>query len=70
MASPFKSIAQRNRCQQLVAEGKMTQEQFDEADRLTDLASLPERLHPKKEPKAAEPNQGDPTSATQEGGAP
>ena len=43
----FKSIAQRNRCLGLVREGKMMQEQFDTSDKETNLAELPERLHPK-----------------------
>ena len=46
----FKSKAQRERCKTLVAEGKMTQDQFDRYEAETqNLDSLPERLHPKKE---------------------
>lgn len=44
----FKSIAQMNRCKQLVAEGKMTQEAFDKSLAETDVDTLPERVHPKK----------------------
>ena len=49
---PFKSHAQMERCKQLVAEGKMTQDQFDASLAETDVENLPERIHPKKEPKA------------------
>ena len=50
---PFKSHAQRERCRRLVAEGTMTQEQFDASDAETNLAELPDRLHPKKEANRA-----------------
>lgn len=52
MAAGFKSKAQIARCEQLVKDGKMTQEYFDECMRLThDSDKLPERLHPKREKK-------------------
>jgi len=51
----WKSKAQRERCQTLVAEGKMKKEDFDRIERETaDIEGLPERLHPKKE-KPSEP---------------
>ena len=40
---PFKSDAQRKKFAQLVAEGKMTQEQFDEWDKGTP-AKIPDRV--------------------------
>lgn len=52
MASAFKSKAQMERCRQLVTDGKMTQEAFDESLKLTEKPEqLPERLHPKREKK-------------------
>lgn len=47
--APFKSQAQRAKFGQLVAEGKMTQEEFDKwnADTPKDH-KLPQRIHPKK----------------------
>lgn len=52
MAKPFASKAQMDRCKRLVEEGKMTQESFDASLALTPHPDkLPERLHPKKEPK-------------------
>jgi DNA mismatch repair ATPase MutS len=52
MSKPFVSKAQIERCRKLVAEGKMSQESFDAALAATpDHERLPERIHPKKEPK-------------------
>lgn len=52
MAKPFVSRAQMERCKRLVAEGSITQAAFDDSLSLTPHhADLPERLHPKKDPK-------------------
>jgi hypothetical protein len=45
----FKSKAQMERCERLVKEGKMSQEQFDRHYKETDHQKLPHRIHPKKE---------------------
>lgn len=47
----FKSMAQMERCMNMVKEGKMTQEQFDEYHNATNYVDLPNRIHPKKEDK-------------------
>lgn len=44
----FKSAAQRERCRQLVQEGKMKESDFAQMEAETDIESLPERIHPKK----------------------
>lgn len=55
MGAAFKSKAQMERCRRLVAEGTVTQDYFDECLALTPTPdALPERLHPKKEPKKKE----------------
>lgn len=54
MAAPtaFKSKAQMRRFEELVKEGKMRREFFDECYRLTpNIEALPERIHPKKDDK-------------------
>ena len=43
---PFKSEAQKRKFQQLVRDGKLSQEQYDEWDAKTP-AKLPERVPPK-----------------------
>ena len=45
---PFKSEAQRRKCAELVADGKMSQDTYDKWDRETGIRKLPERLRPKK----------------------
>ena len=55
MAKPFVSQAQMERSKRLVAEGVLTQAQFDEALAAThEPHKLPERLHPKKPKTDAE----------------
>jgi hypothetical protein len=49
---PFKSKAQRRKFAQLLVEGKITPEQYEEWNRSTGSRDLPERLRPKKK-KAA-----------------
>lgn len=45
---PFKSKAQRRKFAELLVEGKITDEQYEEWNRSTGKKVLPERLHPKK----------------------
>lgn len=52
---PFKSEAQRRKFAELVAQGKMSQETFDEWNRHTPKGRLPERIRPKKQ-KFSQPN--------------
>ena len=49
---PFKSKAQRRKFAQLLVEGKITDEQYEEWNRSTGKKVLPERLHPKNVKKA------------------
>ena len=44
---PFKSKAQRRKFAQLLVEGKITGDQYEEWNRSTGKKVLPERLHPK-----------------------
>ena len=48
---PLKSKAQRRKFAQLLVEGKITPETFEEWNRETGSKVLPERLHPKDAPK-------------------
>ena len=43
---PFKSKAQRRKFAQLLVEGKITDDQYEEWNRSTGKKVLPERLHP------------------------
>jgi len=45
---PFKSKAQRRKFAQLLVEGKITEDQYEEWNRSTGRKVLPERLHPKR----------------------
>ena len=45
---PFKSKAQRRKFAQLLVAGKIKPETFEEWNRETGRAKLPERIHPKK----------------------
>jgi hypothetical protein len=49
---PIKSKAQRRKFAQLMMEGKISAETFEEWNRAAGTARLPERLHPKKTAKA------------------
>ena len=49
---PIKSKAQRRKFAQLLMEGKISAETFEEWNRAAGTARLPERLHPKKSAKA------------------
>ena len=49
---PIKSKAQRRKFAQLLMEGKISAETFEEWNRTAGSARLPERLHPKKSAKA------------------
>ena len=44
---PFKSKAQRRKFAQLLVEGKITDDQYEEWNRSTGKKVLPERLNPK-----------------------
>ena len=44
---PFKSKAQRRKFAQLLVDGKITDEQYEEWNRSTGKKSLPERVRPK-----------------------
>ena len=48
---PIKSKAQRRKFAQLLVEGKITPETFEEWNRGAGSKTLPERLHPKKASK-------------------
>ena len=45
---PIKSKAQRRKFAELLVEGKITPETFEEWNRAAGSAELPERLHPKR----------------------
>jgi hypothetical protein len=49
---PFKSQAQRRKFAALLVEGKISNETFEEWNRETGGAKLPERVEPKAKPKA------------------
>ncbi|HYU43749.1 MAG TPA: hypothetical protein VEQ84_16495 [Vicinamibacteria bacterium] len=49
---PFKSQAQRRKFAQLLVEGKISNQTFEEWNRETGGARLPERVTPKARPKA------------------
>jgi len=49
---PFKSKAQRRKFAELLVKGKITPETFEEWNRETGRAKLPERVHPKAKPKS------------------
>ena len=49
---PFKSQAQRRKFAQLLVEGKISNETFEEWNRETGCAQLPERVKPKTSPKS------------------
>ncbi len=46
--SPFKSEAQRRKFGEMVKEGKMTKETFDEWNKATPKGPLPDRVTPMK----------------------
>ena len=48
---PFKSKAQRRKFAQLLVEGKITDDQYEEWNRSTGKKVLPERLQPKASAK-------------------
>jgi len=49
---PFKSQAQRRKFAQLLVEGKISNQTFEEWNRETGGAQLPERVKPKASPKS------------------
>ena len=48
---PFKSKAQRRKFAELLVQGKISDETFEEWNRETGSAKLPERVTPKAKPK-------------------
>lgn len=48
---PFKSKAQRRKFAQLLVEGKIKDDTYEEWNRSTGRKELPERIHPKKDDK-------------------
>ncbi len=48
---PFKSKAQRRKFAQLLVDGKITDQTYEEWNRSTGRKVLPERIHPKVENK-------------------
>lgn len=50
---PFKSQAQRRKFAQLLVEGKISNQTFEEWNRETGSAKLPERVKPKRKSAAA-----------------
>ena len=48
---PFKSQAQRRKFAELLVQGKISNETFEEWNRETGRAKLPERVKPKAKPK-------------------
>jgi hypothetical protein len=50
---PFKSKAQRRKFAQLLVDGKITDEQYEEWNRSTGKKELPERVHPKPKKRTA-----------------
>ena len=48
---PFKSKAQRRKFAELLVTGKITPETYEEWNRETGRAKLPERVKPKRKPK-------------------
>lgn len=48
---PFESKAQRRKFAQLLVEGKIKDETYEEWNRSTGRKELPERIHPKKDEK-------------------
>ena len=48
---PFKSRAQRRKFAELLVEGKITDEQFEEWNRSTGKKDLPERVRPRPQKK-------------------
>jgi hypothetical protein len=48
---PFKIKAQRRKFAELLVEGKITDEQYEEWNRSTGKKELPERVHPKASAK-------------------
>ncbi len=49
---PFKSQAQRRRFAELLVKGEISNETFEEWNRETGKAKLPERVKPKPKPRA------------------
>jgi hypothetical protein len=55
---PFKSQAQRRKFAELLVKGKISNETFEEWNRKTGAAKLPERVKPKAKPKSKTKRKG------------
>lgn len=55
---PFKSKAQRRKFAELLVKGEISEETYEEWNRSTGGAHLPERLHPKPRRKAKKKGKG------------
>jgi hypothetical protein len=55
---PFKSRAQRRKFAQLLVEGKISDETFEEWNRETGSKALPERVSSKKPTRKKQPSRG------------
>jgi hypothetical protein len=66
---PFKSKAQRRKFAQLLVEGKITPEVYEEWNRSTGGAKLPERIHPKPSSKTKRKAKGKPKRKAKAGSA-
>jgi hypothetical protein len=61
---PIKSKAQRRKFAELLVEGKITPETFEEWNRAAGSAALPERLHPKRARKSTRKTKSKRTAKT------
>jgi len=61
---PIKSKAQRRKFAELLVEGKITPETFEEWNRAAGSAELPERLHPKRARKSTRKTKSKRTAKT------
>jgi hypothetical protein len=61
---PFKSKAQRRKFAQLLVDGKISDQTYEEWNRSTGKKELPERVTPKKKPVRAKRTTAKPTRKT------
>jgi hypothetical protein len=61
---PFKSKAQRRKFAQLLVDGKISDQTYEEWNRSTGRKDLPERVTPKKKPVRAKRTRAKPTRKT------
>ena len=65
---PFKSKAQRRKFAELLVKGEISPETFEEWNRETGRAKLPERVHPKARPTSKRKAKGKPASKSKRRG--